>query len=155
MPLAEHFMRRYNEENEKSVTAFTERARHGMLEYPWPGNVRELQHVVEQAVVLCSEPKVDVGDLAIEPPSRESLALRLLIPGLTMAELERYAILRTLEAVGGSTSKAAALLGISRRTVQYRLQEWGLAGYGRGPDPAAEDDEQPSSSPDPDADPGR
>lgn len=135
MPLAEHFLRRYNEENEKSVVGFSDRARQGMLDYPWPGNVRELQHAIEQAVVLCQDTLVDLKDLPIDAHSQQSQALRLMIPGLTMAELERYAILRTLEAVGGSTSKAATMLGISRRTIQYRLQEWGLAGHGRDQDP--------------------
>jgi two-component system response regulator HydG len=94
---------------------------------------------VEQAVVLCQGTQVDLGDLPIDAPSRQSEALRLMIPGLTMAELERYAILRTLEAVSGSTSRAASLLGISRRTIQYRLQEWGLAGHGREANADGED----------------
>jgi DNA-binding NtrC family response regulator len=54
----------------------------------------------------------------------------LLIPGITMAELERLAILQTLEAVGGSTAKAAELLAISRRKIQYRLREWGMGEAG-------------------------
>lgn len=53
--------------------------------------------------------------------------LPLLVPGVTLAELERLAILQTLDAVSGSTAKAAELLGISRRKVQYRLKEWGMA----------------------------
>ncbi len=48
------------------------------------------------------------------------------IPGSTMAEIERHAILKTLEATGGSTSKAAKLLAISVRTIQYRLHQYGL-----------------------------
>ena len=55
-----------------------------------------------------------------------------MIPGVTLAELERFAILRTLEACGNSPTKAAAVLGISRRTIQYRLQEWGLSRPPRG-----------------------
>jgi len=141
MPLAEHFLRRYNEENDKDVEGFSDAARQGMLDYPWPGNVRELQHAVEQAVVLCQGTHVDLGDMPIDAHTRQSEALRLMIPGLTMAELERYAILRTLEAVSGSTSKAASLLGISRRTIQYRLQEWGLAGHGREANSDVEDTE--------------
>jgi two-component system response regulator HydG len=52
----------------------------------------------------------------------------LRVPGATMAELERYAILTTLEATNGSTTKAAEMLDISVRTIQYRLHEYGLAG---------------------------
>jgi two-component system NtrC family response regulator/two-component system response regulator HydG len=56
-----------------------------------------------------------------------------------MAELERLAILQTLEAVGHSTSKAAELLGISQRKIQYRLKEWGVAGSAAGDDELAPD----------------
>ncbi|RZO59230.1 MAG: sigma-54-dependent Fis family transcriptional regulator, partial [Sandaracinaceae bacterium] len=48
----------------------------------------------------------------------------LMIPGITMSELERMAIEKTLDAVNGSTAKAAEILGISRRKIQYRLREW-------------------------------
>jgi two-component system response regulator AtoC len=48
-----------------------------------------------------------------------------LIPGITMSELERIAILRTLDAVDGSTARAAEILGISQRKIQYRVKEWG------------------------------
>jgi DNA-binding NtrC family response regulator len=67
--------------------------------------------------------------------SREAAGLRqqlrqrhpgTMAPGMTMAEIERTAILRTLEAVGGSPTRAAETLGISRRTIQYRLKEWGM-----------------------------
>jgi two-component system response regulator HydG len=88
--------------------------------------VRELQNAVEQAVVLCKAERIEFEDLPLSRVSTDAESIRLLIPGVTMAELERFAILRTLDAVGGSPSRAAAILGISRRTIQYRLQEWGL-----------------------------
>ena len=97
------------------------------MAYPWPGNVRELQNAVEQAVVLCEEDLIGTEDLPIERPGREAEALSLLVPGVTLAEVERYTIMRTLEAVGGSPTKAAAILGISKRTIHYRLEEWGVA----------------------------
>lgn len=124
--LADHFLRRYAEENGKRVHGFTPRAREALLYYPWPGNVRELQHAIEQAVVLCENELVSDEDLPIGPPNREVEPLSLLVPGVTLAEVERYTIMKTLDAVGGSPTKAAAILGISKRTVQYRLQEWGV-----------------------------
>lgn len=124
--LADHFLRLYADENAKHVHGFTPRAREALLAYPWPGNVRELQHAIEQAVVLCEKDLIGTEDLAIEPPDREVEPLSLLVPGVTLAEVERYTIMRTLEAVGGSPTKAAKILGISKRTVQYRLQEWGV-----------------------------
>ena len=128
--LADHFLRLYAEENGKRLHGFTPRAREALLGYPWPGNVRELQHAVEQAVVLCEGDRIDADDLPIEPPDREVEPLSLMVPGVTLAEVERYAIMRTLEAVGGSPTKAAKILGISKRTIQYRLQEWGLVKKG-------------------------
>jgi DNA-binding NtrC family response regulator len=63
------------------------------------------------------------GELAADPEPGQ----KPIIPGATMAELERHAILTTLEACGGSTSKAADMLGISVRKIQYKLQEYGAA----------------------------
>lgn len=126
--LAEHFLRRAAADNEVEVLGFTEAAKALMANYPWPGNVRELQNTVEQAVVLTETGWVDADDLPIhaEPKAVES-PLGLVIPGATLAEIERYAITATLKAVGGSTTRAAEVLGISRRTVQYRVREWGLS----------------------------
>jgi DNA-binding NtrC family response regulator len=124
--LADHFLRLYAEENDKQVHGLTARAREALLGYPWPGNVRELQHAIEQAVVLCQGELISAEDLAIDPPHHEADALSLLVPGVTLAEVERYTILKTLEAVGGSPTQAAKILGVSKRTIQYRLQEWGV-----------------------------
>jgi two-component system response regulator HydG len=133
--LADHFVRLYAEENDKHVHGFTPRAREALLAYPWPGNVRELQHAIEQAVVLCEEDLISTEDLPIEPPDREVEPLSLMVPGVTLAEVERYTIMKTLEAVGGSPTKAAKILGVSKRTIQYRLQEWGVTKRGQQPDP--------------------
>jgi DNA-binding NtrC family response regulator len=124
--LADHFMRRFAAENDKTLLGFTEESMNALLAQPWPGNVRELQNAVEQAVVLSKGDRVGVADLPLSKVANNADSFRLLIPGVTLAEIERFAILRTLDAVGGSPSRAAAILGISRRTIQYRLQEWGV-----------------------------
>ena len=72
--------------------------------------------------------------LPIEPPDREVEPLSLMVPGVTLAEVERYTIMKTLEAVGGSPTKAAKILGVSKRTIQYRLQEWGVTKRGQQPE---------------------
>jgi DNA-binding NtrC family response regulator len=128
--LADHFLRLYAEENGKRVHGIEPRALEALLAYPWPGNVRELQHAIEQAVVLCEGELIGPGDLAIEPPDQAVEPLSLMVPGVSLAEVERYTIMKTLEAVGGSPTKAAKILGISKRTVQYRLNEWGVANRG-------------------------
>jgi two-component system response regulator HydG len=131
MALAEHFLKKYARENGKAVKGFTREAEARVAEYAWPGNVRELENAVERAVVLCEGPEIGAGDLPAALSSTRSGAVR--IPGSTMAEIERHAILSTLEAVGGSTTKAARLLGVSVRTVQYRLREYGVREAAGGP----------------------
>jgi two-component system response regulator HydG len=125
--LGNHFLRKFALENHKRVEGFSDKARQKIVGYRWPGNVRALENAVERAVVLCEGSLIDEDDLPFEAVPETQGALR--IPGATMAEIERYAILKTLEAVDGSTTKAADILDISVRTIQYRLNEYGL---GRG-----------------------
>jgi len=124
--LANHFLRRSTEENQKSIVGFTERATAKLLSHRWPGNVRELENIVERAVVLAESSTIDESDLPIDSSASQRSGVQ--IPGSTMAEIERHAILTTLDAVSGSTAKAAEMLDISVRTVQYRLHEYGRAG---------------------------
>ena len=122
--LATFFLRRYAEENHRPVDGMSDEALAALTAYGWPGNVRELENVIERAVVLCDGPRVEAKHL---PATLTPAALRdeaPKIPGATIQELERYAILKTLEACRGSTSRAAAILGISPRKVQYKLHEY-------------------------------
>jgi two-component system response regulator HydG len=126
MQLIEHFLVRYAKENDKVVEGFTDRAMVKLLAHRWPGNVRELENVVERAVVLAEGAYIDEGELPLElatPGTRNGPQ----IPGATMAEIEKHAILTTLEAVDGSTSRAAEMLDLSVRTIQYRIHQYGLA----------------------------
>jgi DNA-binding NtrC family response regulator len=124
--LADHFLSRFAEENEADVQGFSEEALAVMLAYPWPGNVRELMNVIEQTVVMAGGPLVEASELPIRPVHKPQDALPLMVPGVTLAEVERYVIMKTLDSVDGSRHRAADILGISRRTLQYRLQEWGI-----------------------------
>jgi two-component system response regulator HydG len=126
VPLAQQFLRRAAMENEVEVTGFTRAAERALMNYPWPGNVRELQNAVEHAVILAESELVDAEQLPIQAQDATSPP-QLMIPGVTLAELERYAITETLKAVSGSPAKAAKLLGVSRRTIQYRMREYGLS----------------------------
>ncbi|MDP3279240.1 MAG: sigma-54 dependent transcriptional regulator [Deltaproteobacteria bacterium] len=131
-PLAHFFLRRYASENGKRLEGFTDQVMGEMLSYLWPGNVRELEHAVERAVVLAKGPMIGLehlasnirgGHKALEPIG--SAGLKVQIPGMSITDLERVAILETLKSVGGSTSKAAKILGISPRKIQYKLHEYG------------------------------
>ncbi len=101
---------------------------------PWPGNVRELRNVVENMVLFCRGDELTLDDLPPEyrqarsggaPEAAGSWSPR------PMAEIEREAILRTLELTGGHRAKAAHLLDIGLRTLQRKLKEYGAVA---GPD---------------------
>lgn len=118
--LAETFLARFSVENAKDVKGFTDRARKKILEYPWPGNVRELENAIERAIVLCDGPRLDLDHLSLPDQISKAGCAK------TLADIERDAIVSALESVNWSTSKAAEMLGISVRTVQYRLHQYGL-----------------------------
>jgi DNA-binding NtrC family response regulator len=122
--LANYFLARYARENNKPIESLSPEALELLASYDWPGNVRELENAIEHAGVLVHGPHIDVRHLPPNVRPRRHMAGRPVIPGATMAELERYAILETLRVMGGSTSKAADVLGISVRTIQYRLHDY-------------------------------
>ncbi|WP_394842543.1 sigma-54 dependent transcriptional regulator [Pendulispora brunnea] len=126
--LASFFLRRYAAENGRNIEGISDEALERLASYAWPGNVRELENAVERAVVLCEGTQIEARHLppTLVPQTQREGAPP--IPGSTIADLERYAILKTLEACGGSTSKAAMLLGVSTRKIQYKLHEYGTTG---------------------------
>ncbi len=102
-----------------------------LLRYPWPGNVRELENAIERAAILGRDAAIGPEDL----PPHVAAALELgPSPGLpeqvTLVDVERTHILRTLERFGGSHSGAAEALGIGRTTLWRKLKEYGIAGGG-------------------------
>ena len=126
--LAKFFVDRYAKDNGRTIEGLSSDALDVLTAYDWPGNVRELENAIERAVVMAPGPLIERRHLpASVRPSQRAEGGAPPIPGSTLAEIERYAILETLRATGGSTSKAAEALGISVRTVQYRLHEYNAA----------------------------
>jgi DNA-binding NtrC family response regulator len=135
--LAHHFLERYAKENDRTFVGFSEAALRALVSHSWPGNVRELENAIERAVVLTEEDEIDVDAFPLlrrVPKKGTGAGLDEMIPGITMAELERIAIERTLAAVGGSTAKAAEMLDMSRRTLQHRIKQWREGGSESGAD---------------------
>ncbi len=121
--LARAFLHRYNLELRKNLLDFTDAALSAMEAYPWPGNVRELQGRVKTAVVLAGGPKVDVPDLKLA-----EAATKRRIQTLREARetAEREALGRALSEAGGSVSKAAEILDITRPTLYALLNKFNL-----------------------------
>jgi len=120
LPLADFFVRKFSAPLGKRVSGFTDSARAALTEYGWPGNIRELQNVIERAVILAAG-QIDEEHLNIEvlrEPSPEGDGL--------LQKIERVAIQKVLSEVGGNRKKAAQVLGVSLRTLQYRIKEYGL-----------------------------
>jgi two-component system NtrC family response regulator/two-component system response regulator HydG len=124
--LVDYFIRRFGTSNDKQVDRVADDALAALMAYHWPGNVRELEHAIERAVILSRDRVIDLSLFPTLPkteaPARHDSSP--LVPGASLEEIERDAILRTLEAVGGSTSRAAAILKISARTIQYKLKQY-------------------------------
>lgn len=121
--LAHHFLDRFAVGSRARVEGFTPEALAALQRHRWPGNVRELENAVERAVVLARGSVVTPEDLRL-PEAAPSDDGDDIEAGLTMKDVERLAVQRTLEACGGNVSETARTLGVSRRWIQYRLKEW-------------------------------
>jgi two-component system response regulator PilR (NtrC family) len=138
--LAEHFLRRFSSEHNR-VSRLTPEAMRRLESYEFPGNVRELENIIERAVALSSSALIGLTDLpevktpkisTPQPPSQlpaEGVDLDQLV-----SDYERTWVLRALEQTGGVRKRAAVLLGISFRSLRYRLEKLGIE--------KAEDDEE-------------
>jgi transcriptional regulator with GAF, ATPase, and Fis domain len=120
--LAEYFANKFAVSFGKKFSGFTPSAQAALNRYGWPGNIRELQNVIERAVILSSG-EVDAHLLNLEFSEDEAPPA----DGL-LGNLERETIQKVLNEVGGNRKKAAQVLGISLRTLQYRIKEYGLRG---------------------------
>jgi two-component system NtrC family response regulator len=124
--LASHFLTLHGRERGKALRGLTPGALSALFAYDWPGNVRELENAMTQAAEVCTADMVGIDDLptVLRGARPDEEAGSALIPGASLFEIEREAILRTLDAVGGSTARAAEVLGVSVRKIQYRLKEY-------------------------------
>ena len=124
--LAKHFMEKYNRENGKAITGLADDVLDRFNRYSWPGNVRELENTVERAVVMCKGKTLtleDVGMPDTDAPVRgEGSGL---VTGVTIADMERELILKTLESQGGNRTTTAEILDISVRTLRNKLAQYG------------------------------
>jgi len=120
LSLADYFLKKFVVASGKTIDRFTAGARTAMEKYHWPGNVRELQNVIERAVILAQ------GEIDVRHLNLEQQVAPVVSNGSILKESERETIGKILAEVGGNRKRAAHLLGISLRTLQYRIKEFGM-----------------------------
>ncbi len=125
--LAQHFLKKYNLENNRQIEGISQKVYEMFLEYSWQGNVRELENYIERAVVTAKGKILTPRDFSRELSfGRIKVSSEKIEVGSTIFEAEKKLILKTLEAQIGNRTKAAEILGISTRTLRNKLHEYGL-----------------------------
>jgi two-component system response regulator HydG len=130
--LAKYFIVKLVEKNRKNIIDFTPSTMDCLARYDWPGNVRELENAIERAVVLCNGNYITERDLP--PPVMRSLfqsdsnhGQLKDMAGLPLEEIEREAIMQTLQKTSGNKSEAAKLLNITRTTLNNKIKKYNIS----------------------------
>jgi two-component system response regulator AtoC len=124
--LLNHYLAVFNEENGKQIEGFTPAAYERLAAYGWPGNIRELRNLVERMVVLARGTMLDVMDIPIQVREQAGTGKIAIDAELTVDEMEKRMVIQALEKTGGNRTKAAEKLGISRRTLHRKLNQYGI-----------------------------
>ena len=132
--LAQHFLQTFARKNRKTVKGFLPLAMDMLVKYNWPGNVRELENAIERAVILMTGEHITEAQLPLsivqgypQEPEPDLVAGQPLADGQhSLEEVEKQAIMATLEATGGNKSETARRLGITRKTLHNKLKNYGL-----------------------------
>jgi DNA-binding NtrC family response regulator len=124
--LVEHFFKLFQEKHGRELQGFSRAAYHRLFAYHWPGNVRELQNAIERAVLLSKGPRVEAEDLPFVGAlaGGEARGSFDIPPHMTLAEIERLAVARTLERTRGNKRAAAQQLGIQRSRLYAKIKKY-------------------------------
>jgi two-component system response regulator AtoC len=123
LPLAEFFLKRLCEENQKPIKRLSADAKQKLIHYHWPGNIRELANVIERSVVMNATDVLEAHHIYVELACSIKEAPSYAFPtGMTIAALEKRLILETLVKEKNNRTRAAQVLGISLRTLRNKLQ---------------------------------
>jgi DNA-binding NtrC family response regulator len=129
-PLVDFFVAKHNAGANRTIKGLTAGARNLIMTYTWPGNVRQLESAIERAILLCEGNEITVEDLPIEirQEGTSSAAFNFKLPpeGISFEDVERSLITQAMEQTNWNITRAAKLLGLSFRTLQYRLEKFGL-----------------------------
>ncbi|MCB9758497.1 MAG: sigma-54-dependent Fis family transcriptional regulator [Alphaproteobacteria bacterium] len=132
--LVNHFVQRFNRDFGRDIEGVSEEALARLRAYPWPGNVRELRNVIERIVILEAEDVIRADMLPAEIRYLRADArgrggdVPFVLPeeGVNLEDVERSLIVQALDRTGGNQSASARLLGVSRYTLRYRMEKYGL-----------------------------
>src|SRR5690606_14328941 len=128
--LAAFYVDVFNREFRKSVAGVSPAALRMLQQYGWPGNIREVRNAVERAMLLADGEWLEPADCPlIGAGSAEGAAHGITLPpeGVVLEELERSLVIQALERCGGNQTRAAALLGLNRDQIRYRVEKFGLS----------------------------
>jgi len=133
--LINHFIQKYNQENNKKTSGVTEKANEFLISYPWPGNVRELENLIERTIILKSKGSIDADDLPAPLRGEASFqtgkkSIEIPDTGISfkhaLSTFENELIIKALEKTGWNKNKAANLLKINRTTLVEKIKKKGL-----------------------------
>lgn len=120
--LAQFFMERTCNDNELGAKKWTSEALERLNNYDWPGNVREMENVVQRSVLLCQGPSIRPDDVLLD--SEAGVVRPSFRVGMSLRQMERVLIFKTLEMTGNNRSQAAHILGITVRTLRNKLADY-------------------------------
>jgi two-component system response regulator HydG len=123
--LAGHFLRIYSEKNKRAIRGFEPGVMQAFMQHSWPGNVRELENIVERMVIMSRGDTVGLNDLPPALASHQQEEGRTPSP-TSLRDVERETIVKTLRQTGGNRTKTAAILGITRKTLQNKIKEYAI-----------------------------
>ncbi len=128
--LIEYFLKKHTRNTSRLVRGLTSETRKLMVDYSWPGNVRQLESAIERAILLCEGDQITIEDLPLEVRQESSSAaegaFKLPPEGINFEDVERDLIIQAMEQTDYNITKAAKLLGLTFRTLQYRLEKFGI-----------------------------
>jgi Nif-specific regulatory protein len=116
--LIDHFLDHFRRQHGRGELEISEPARNSLVQYAWPGNVRQLRNVIDSAVVMADDPRIEIDDLGLRDTGLSRLDT------LRIDEWENRLIRKALRRAGGSVPEAAKLLGISRATAYRKITEY-------------------------------
>ncbi len=129
-PLVDFFIAKHIAGSHRPIRGLTAGARNLIMSYSWPGNVRQLESAIERAILLCEGNEIEVEDLPVEirQEGTSAAAFNFKLPpeGISFDEVERSLITQAMEQTNWNITRAAKLLGLSFRTLQYRLEKFGI-----------------------------